>query len=110
MTHSNRQLAELKAAYEREYGKMLEKDIVGDTSGPFKRLLVSVLNGARDESWAADPLKAAQQARQLYKEGEGKKGGVNDAVFNQIMANENFSQVLSKTLKKINKLSSFSCI
>jgi annexin A7/11 len=92
MTHSNRQLTELKRAYEAEFGKSLEKDIVGDTSGAFQRLLVSILNGARDESWAADPVKAGQQARLLYKEGEGKKG-VNDAAFNQVMANENFSQL-----------------
>jgi annexin A7/11 len=94
-THSNRQLAELKRAYEQEYGKPLENDIVGDTSGPFRRMLVSILNGARDETWATDFVKAQQQARQLYKEGEGKKG-VNDAVFNQVMANENFSQVSLK--------------
>lgn len=92
LTHSNRQIGLLKQAYEQLYGKPLEKDIVGDTSGPFQRLLVSLCNGARDESWTVDPVKAASQAKLLYKEGEAKKG-VNDAAFNQVLATENFSQL-----------------
>ncbi|KAI3420141.1 hypothetical protein GPALN_003465 [Globodera pallida] len=93
ITHSNRQIGELKRAYEHLYGHPLEKDIVGDTSGPFQHLLVSLCNESRDESTNTDALKANQAARILFKEGESKKG-VNDALFNKVMATENFSQLL----------------
>lgn len=44
--------------YEQLYGHPLEKDIVGDTSGAFQRLLVSLCNDSRDESWSSDPIRA----------------------------------------------------
>nr|AIA08665.1 annexin [Heterodera avenae]AIA08666.1 annexin [Heterodera avenae] len=92
VTHSNRQIAEMKRVYEQLYGHPLEKDIVGDTSGAFQRLLVSLCNESRDESWSSDPIRANLTARALFKEGE-VESGVNDVLFNQVLANENFIQL-----------------
>uniref|UniRef100_A0A914H5T6 Annexin n=1 Tax=Globodera rostochiensis TaxID=31243 RepID=A0A914H5T6_GLORO len=91
-THSNRQIGEMKRVYEKLYGHPLEKDIVGDTSGPFQHLLVSLCNESRDESWNTDPLRANMVARTLFKKSE-VESGVDDAVFNQVLANENFNQL-----------------
>lgn len=58
VTHSNRQIMAIRDTYRRLYGKELEKDIVGDTSGAFRNLLVSLCNAGRDESWAVNGTKA----------------------------------------------------
>lgn len=48
------------------YKKELEKDIMGDTSGHFKRLLVSQLQANREEGNHIDPNKARVEAQELY--------------------------------------------
>jgi len=92
VTHSNRQIRMISAAYRELFAKELEKDIIGDTSGPFRNLLVSLCNVSRDESWATDHLKANQDARQLKRDGEDRRG-VNPDTFNKILATQNFAQL-----------------
>uniref|UniRef100_A0A183BP75 Annexin n=2 Tax=Globodera pallida TaxID=36090 RepID=A0A183BP75_GLOPA len=92
-TRSNRQIAELKHEYERLNKKRpLEQDIKARTKGPFQNLLVSLLNGSRDEHRETDLALAHEEAVKLYREGEGKRG-VNAAAFNQVLANRNFIQL-----------------
>ena len=50
----------IKDTYRRLFGKELEKDIVGDTSGAFRNLLVSLCSAGRDESWMVDQIRANQ--------------------------------------------------
>lgn len=45
----------------------LEKDVMGDTSGHFKRLLVSQLSANRDENPTVDPAVATQDAKELFE-------------------------------------------
>lgn len=59
-SRTNAQIIELKQAYKQLYGKELEDDIKGDTSGHLERLLVSLSQGGRDVTWNTDPLKANQ--------------------------------------------------
>jgi len=49
-----------------EFGRNLEKDIVSETSGHFRRLLVSVCNAGRDESTSIDTAKAEKDANDIY--------------------------------------------
>ena len=56
------------------YGRELEEDITGDTSGHFKRVLVSQLSGNRSESAEFDMTEAKQDAQELDNAGEGKWG------------------------------------
>lgn len=51
------------------YNKPLEDDLRGDTSGTFKRLMVSLCNACRDESMVTNPAQAAEDARQLLRAG-----------------------------------------
>jgi len=59
-------LAEMAIATYAEFGSNLEKDIVSDTSGHFRRLLVSVCNAGRDESTSIDTAKAEKDANDIY--------------------------------------------
>ena len=52
------------------YGKSLESDIKGDTSGHFKRLLVSLLQANRDENQTVDHVQAQEDAKALYEAGK----------------------------------------
>ncbi|VDN00233.1 unnamed protein product [Thelazia callipaeda] len=55
------ELTAIKNEYMDEYGKSLESDIVGDTSGDFKELLLALLNTRRDPSHNVNYLKAREQ-------------------------------------------------
>lgn len=54
------ELTAIKNEYRDEYGKSLENDIVGDTSGDFKELLLALLNTRRDRSYNVNYLKARE--------------------------------------------------
>ena len=49
-----------------EFGRELEKDVVSDTSGYCRRVLVSVLTAGRDEFSAVDSSKAEKDAQDIY--------------------------------------------
>ncbi|XP_042859599.1 annexin B9-like isoform X1 [Penaeus japonicus] len=83
-TRDNASLMVIKNAYYQHYRKKLEEDLHGDTSGDFRRLLISMCACARDES-NCDPALANSLAQQLYKAGEGKMG-TDEAEFNRILS------------------------
>jgi len=59
-TRTNAQIIQLRSAYAQLYCSDLERDMIGETSGYFKRMLVALCTGARDESMITDPLRANQ--------------------------------------------------
>uniref|UniRef100_A0A9J2PTT7 Annexin n=1 Tax=Ascaris lumbricoides TaxID=6252 RepID=A0A9J2PTT7_ASCLU len=91
-SRNNEELAAIRNEYQNEYGKTLEQDVIGDTSGTLQRLLVSLLQGNRDESQHVDALKANQDAHKLLAGGE-KKFGTDDSIFNSILVTQNFHQL-----------------
>ena len=52
-----------------EFSRDLEKDLASETSGNFKRLLVSTCNANRDESQTIDLQKAQKDAKDIYEVG-----------------------------------------
>ena len=56
-TRTNAEIKAFTDAYKLKYKTTLEKDILGDTSGHFKRLLISLLQASRDESTSLDSSK-----------------------------------------------------
>jgi annexin A7/11 len=91
-TRTNTEIHEIKAAYKEHYKRDLEKDVVSETSGHFKRLLVSMCQGAREENRTVDMEKAKREAMELYQAGE-KKWGTDESKFNQIIAVRSHAQL-----------------
>lgn len=90
-TRNNAEIKAMKEAYEKMYKKDMEKAVMGDTSGDFKRLLVSLLTGTRDEK-GADPELAKKDAEALYKAGEGRLG-TDESKFNQILCTRSYKHL-----------------
>jgi len=84
-TCNNEWVKAIKEAYFKEYDKKIEDAIKKDTSGDFRRVLISMCAGARDEKEEEDFSKAKDLARELYKAGEGKLG-TNEEEINRILA------------------------
>lgn len=87
----------------------LEKWIEGETSGSFKKLLISLIQCKRSENSIPDENRCEQLAVKLYQAGESKVG-TNEDVFNKIFCvcsppeifsiNEHYSKISQYTLRK----------
>jgi len=116
-TRTNAEILEIVKCYKEHFRRNLEKDIVDDTSGHFKRLLVSCCQGNRAEltpaQWnevftkgpesVVDRELAKREATELYKAGE-KKIGTDESAFLKIMALRHFYQ-LRATFEEYAKIS-----
>ena len=52
------QIRAIRAGYEKEFGKQLEKEVAGDTSGEFRDLLVALVTGSKDASHDTNDAQA----------------------------------------------------
>lgn len=73
-SRSNEEIRAITAFYKKEYGKTLEDDVCGDTSGMFQRVLVSLLTAGRDESNKVDEAQAVVDAKEIFEAGEARWG------------------------------------
>ncbi|KAJ8013810.1 hypothetical protein DPEC_G00033650 [Dallia pectoralis] len=83
-SRSNEEIKAINQCYKTEYKKTLEDAISGDTSGHFRRLLISLAQGNRDERETVDISLAKQDAQALYAAGENKVG-TDESKFNAIL-------------------------
>ncbi|XP_056433108.1 annexin A11b [Gadus chalcogrammus] len=83
-SRTNAEIGEINQVYKAEYGKSLEDAISNDTSGHFRRLLVSLCQGNRDERENVDVALAKQDAQKLHAAGENKVG-TDESQFNAIL-------------------------
>lgn len=98
-TRTNAQIEAIKARYKTEFKRDLEKDLVSETSGQFKRLLVSCVQANRAEltpeqyeqmrtqgvQSILDMNQVAKDAEDLYSAG-AKRWGTDESVFLRIIA------------------------
>ena len=100
---SNQEITDIIAAYKSEFKRDLEKDVMSETSGHFRRLLVSCLQAARPEGPEVDQAKVAAEAKQLYEAGEAK-WGTDESEFNRIISSRSFAQLIA-TFEEYTKVS-----
>ncbi|XP_037538839.1 annexin A2-A [Nematolebias whitei] len=105
-SRSNKELVEIKAVYKELFKKDLEKDVAGDTSGNFAKLLLALVQTNRDESSSiVDFEKIDADARALYESGVKIKGtDVNTWI--SIMSQRNFPH-LRKVFEKYKSYSPY---
>lgn len=65
---------------------------MSETSGNFKRLLVSLCACGRDESGIVDPAAAHHDATELLRAGE-LRAGTDESTFNRVLCHRNFAQI-----------------
>ncbi|KAK2542706.1 Anxa6 [Columba guinea] len=83
-SRTNQEIHDLVAAYKDAYERDLEADIVGDTSGHFKKMLVVLLQGSREEDDVVSEDLVEQDAKDLLEAGE-QKWGTDEAQFIYIL-------------------------
>ncbi|KAK5864449.1 hypothetical protein PBY51_015690 [Eleginops maclovinus] len=71
-SRTGEQIKNIVKAYKKEFNGKLEKDICGDTSGHYQKLLVILLQGSREEG--VDEERIDKDAKALFDAGEGKFG------------------------------------
>ncbi|KAJ6653132.1 hypothetical protein lerEdw1_010094 [Lerista edwardsae] len=83
-SRTNEEIRRINETYRQQYGTNLEEDIVSDTSSVFRRVLVSLATGNRDQSHHVDDSLARQDAQTLYEAGENR-WGTDEAQFMTIL-------------------------
>ncbi|XP_032490355.1 annexin A1 isoform X2 [Phocoena sinus] len=102
-SRTNREIKEINRVYKEELKRDLAKDITSDTSGDYRKALLSLAKGERCEDLAMDDDLADTDARALYEAGEKRKGtDVN--VFTTILTTRSPSH-LRRVFQKYSKYS-----
>jgi annexin A7/11 len=92
LTRNNAEIDAIKVAFKKLYNHDLEAWLISETSGHFKRLVISAVQGNRNENTVVDQALAKQEAKELYSAGE-KKWGTDESKFNQILMLRSFPQL-----------------
>eukprot|EP00043_Microstomoeca_roanoka_P021073 m.254851 g.254851 ORF g.254851 m.254851 type:complete len:548 (+) comp18742_c0_seq1:237-1880(+) len=109
VTRTSEELRLIKEAYQKEFQRDLERDVISETSGHFKRLLVALLAANRPpNSTPVNEAEARQDAKKLYDAGEAR-WGTDESTFNHILCARSFPQ-LRLIFKEYSKICKYDII
>ncbi|XP_006198289.1 annexin A3 [Vicugna pacos] len=91
-TRTSRQMKEIGQAYYTVYKKSLGDAISSETSGDFRKALLTLADGRREESQKVDEQLAKKDAQILYNAGE-KRWGTDEDTFTEILCLRSFLQL-----------------
>ncbi|XP_008183556.2 annexin B9-like [Acyrthosiphon pisum] len=91
-TASNAEFNNIKMAYNNLFGNDLEKELMEKKSGSFRRLLVSLFQGRRNENTFVDVASTQADAQNLLQAYE-LQSGTDDSTFNMILCSRSFCQL-----------------
>jgi len=82
---SNAELQAIKNAFHKKTGHDLKAKLSSECSGDFKKAILDLTDGGRDES-AVNPAQVAEDVKSLFKAGEGRLG-TDEGKFIKILCN-----------------------
>ncbi|CAH2294141.1 Annexin A1 [Pelobates cultripes] len=94
VSRSNQEIKQIKKVYQEEYKTDLEKDVIGDTSGDFQKILLALLKGERSEDSYVNEDLADKDAKALFEAGEKNKKA-DSVVFINILTIRSIRQLRS---------------
>jgi len=89
---TNEEMAALKEEYTFEIKRNLQDDLQSESSGHFKRLLISLANGMREEGEDINVSLAKADAAELVEAGIGTIG-TDESTFNRILCSQSHAQL-----------------
>jgi hypothetical protein len=93
VTRTPDQIKKLKDAFLKKYGESLEKWIIEEASGDYKKYLLALASAERaSSSGGVNKEEVAKDSEKLYKAGEGRIG-TNEGVFIEIFANSSWKHL-----------------
>uniref|UniRef100_A0A674C948 Annexin n=1 Tax=Salmo trutta TaxID=8032 RepID=A0A674C948_SALTR len=91
-SRNNQQIHDLVEAYTDAYGSDIEEDVTGETSGHFKKMLVVLLQGTRDEPGVVHADLIEEDAQVLLAAGE-EQWGTEESIFIMLLGNRSFNHL-----------------
>ncbi|CAB1337565.1 unnamed protein product, partial [Coregonus sp. 'balchen'] len=91
-SRNNEQIHDLVEAYKDAYGSDIEEDVTGDTSGHFKKMLVVLLQGTRDEPGVVHADLVEEDAQALFAAGE-EQWGTEESIFIMLLGNRSVNHL-----------------
>ena len=92
-SRTNSEIQAIKIAFQEKYQKDLEKEIASETSGDFKKVLISLLQGNRSQNIYPDANQCMSDAQDLFNAGEGKWSAY-ESVFNKILTQRSHNEII----------------
>ena len=91
-TRNNQEMKLIKEEFQKNYGNSLEAWVKGDTSGIFRKLLISLIQANRSMNTVPDPQLCQSDAQALYQAGEGR-WGTDEATFFRIFTQRSAAEM-----------------
>ena len=91
-TRPNWYIQRLHVKYREIYNKELVSDLMNDLSGDLKKVLLSIVQGARSENMAPNEIVMKNKAEELYKAGEARLG-TDESVFYKILTTSSPAEI-----------------